>query len=229
MTTETTNKIRDNSHNLNLDFTQFACSHVSDQNWINSPVDGVSRMPLEREFAEHGHTTSFVIFSPDSYFPAHTHPMGEEIVVLEGVFSDEFGDYPAGTYLRNPPNSTHSPFTKHGCKLFVKLDQFNKNDTSRIVLPPHDRKWLQGHGNLKVLSLHEFETQHTALVFWPANEKFVEHQHLGGEEIVVLSGQFCDETGCYDKGAWLRNPHLSKHTPFVKQETLIFVKTGHLS
>jgi len=213
---------------LNLDFTEFAFSHVKDQQWITSPADGVSRMPLEKEFEESGHTSSFVIFAPESQFPRHKHPMGEEILVLEGVFSDEFGDYPAGTYLRNPPGSNHSPFTQTGCKLFVKLDQFDKHDTQHVVIRPEDRVWQPGHGNLRVVSLHEFETQHTALVHWPANEKFVKHQHWGGEEIVVLEGEFCDESGSYAQGSWMRSPHLSQHIPYVVQETLILVKTGHL-
>ena len=212
-----------------MDPTQFACSLAEDQVWVSSPSDGVSRMPLEKEFEERGHTTSFVIFEPGASFPKHIHAMGEELFVLEGVFSDENGDYPEGTYLRNPPGSSHSPFTKKGCKLFVKLEQFDERDSKQVVIRPADRDWRQGHGNLRVLSLHEFETQHTALVHWPANEHFIAHQHWGGEEIVVISGEFCDEHGRYAQGSWLRSPHLSQHTPFVKVETLILVKTGHLS
>jgi len=214
---------------LNLNLSQFACSHAENQRWVKSPADGVSRMPLEKEFEESGHTSSFVIFSPGSSFPQHTHFQGEEIFVLEGVFSDEFGDYPAGTYLRNPPGSSHSPFTNEGCKLFVKLEQFDERDIKQVIVRPEDRVWQQGHGNLRVLSLHEFETQHTALVHWPAKEKFVPHQHWGGEEIVVLNGEFCDETGHYAQGSWIRNPHLSQHTPYVEMETLILVKTGHIA
>ena len=58
---------------------------------------------------------------------------------------------------------------------------------------------------------------------------FNPHQHSGGEEILVLEGVFHDEFGQYPKGSWIRTPHLSKHTPFTKEEgALIFVKTGHL-
>ena len=213
---------------LNLDFSLAVCSHLADQQWVTSPADGVSRMPLEKEFEESGHTTSFVIFAPGSSFPQHNHLLGEEIFVMEGVFSDEFGNYPEGTYIRNPPGSKHTPFTHDGCKIFVKLDQFDSRDLKKVVIRPEDREWQQGHGNLRVLSLHEFEGQHTALVHWPENEKFIHHQHWGGEEIVVLKGEFCDETGNYAQGSWMRSPHLSQHTPFVKQETLILVKTGHL-
>jgi len=213
---------------LNMDFTKTVKVLVNEQQWVKSPADGVERMPLEKEAEESGHTTSLVRFAPNSFFPPHAHPLGEEIYVLEGVFSDENGDYPAGTYLRNPPNSAHSPFTKEGCTIFVKLDQFNSDDTDSVVMQPEQQQWLPGHGNLKVLPLHEFETQHTALVHWPESEKFTSHQHWGGEEIFVIKGEFCDEHGRYPAGSWLRSPHLSQHTPFVEIETLILVKTGHL-
>lgn len=213
---------------LNMDFSKSVHVLSSQHQWVESPADGVFRMPLEKQAEESGHTTSLVRFVPGSSFPPHAHPQGEEIFVLDGVFSDENGDYSAGTYLRNPPNSTHTPFTRSGCTLFVKLDQFHSDDTLAVVIRPEDRQWHPGHGNLRVAPLHDFETQHTALVHWPANEKFKPHQHWGGEEILVIEGEFCDEHGCYNARSWIRSPHLSQHTPFVEKETLILVKTGHL-
>ena len=214
--------------NLNMDFNQAVCLLPEDQEWVTSPVDGVSRVHLERIAEESGHVTSFVKFEPDSYFPQHSHPNGEEILVLEGVFSDENGNYPEGTYIRNPPGSKHKPFTKEGCKLFVKLDQFQSGDTKHVVIRPEDQRWSDGIGNLKVLPLHIFNTESTALVAWPENEVFQPHTHFGGEEIVVISGKFIDEHGEYPEGTWLRSPHMSKHFPRVEEETLIYVKVGFL-
>jgi len=213
---------------LNMDFTQAVCLRPDDQEWVTSPADGVSRAHLERVAEESGHVTSFVKFEPGSYFPPHTHPDGEEIFVLSGVFSDENGDYPAGTYIRNPPGSFHEPFTKEGCKLFVKLEQFQSDDTEHVVIRPEDQQWCDGIGGLKVLSLHMFNTESTALVAWPKDEVFQPHTHMGGEEIVVISGKFIDEHGEYPAGTWLRSPHMSKHFPRVEEETLIYVKVGHL-
>jgi len=200
----------------------------SAQAWVSSPSDGVSRVHLERVAPESGHTTSLVTFAPGSSFQQHRHPLGEEIFVLKGTFSDEFGDYPMGSYIRNPPGSKHSPFSHDGCTLFVKLEQFHPDDTAHVVVRPANHQWQHGIGNLLVLSLHEFQAQHTALVYWPANEKFQLHQHRGGEEILVISGEFIDEHGHYPAGTWIRSPHLSKHFPYVEEETLILVKTGHL-
>ena len=63
---------------------------------------------------------------------------------------------------------------------------------------------------------------------WPAGERFIPHRHWGGEEIFVLTGEFIDEHARYPAGTWMRSPHLSAHCPYVEQETIIFVKTGHL-
>jgi anti-sigma factor ChrR (cupin superfamily) len=214
---------------LNMNFSQPVCIRPDDQLWTKSPADGVSRIHLEREAEESGHTTSFVRFEPGSFFPLHKHQQGEEIYVLEGVFSDENGDYPAGSYIRNPPGSYHKPFSKDGCTLFVKLDQFQAGDNKQVVIRPADQHWQAGIGNLKVLSLHTHETESTALVFWPENEVFQPHTHWGGEEIIVIKGKFTDEFGKYPAGSWIRSPHMSKHFPRVEQETLILVKVGHLN
>jgi anti-sigma factor ChrR (cupin superfamily) len=216
------------SNRLNMDFDKAVVVTPQDQQWLNSPAEGVSRVHLERVAAESGHTTSLVTFEPGARFPQHSHPLGEELFVLSGTFSDEFGDYPMGSYIRNPPGSQHSPFTRDGCKLFVKLDQFLPEDTARVVVRPEDHHWQNGIGNLVVLSLHEFQAQHTALVYWPENERFQPHRHWGGEEIYVISGEFIDEHGRYPAGSWIRSPHLSTHFPYVEEETLILVKTGHL-
>ena len=217
-----------NSIVLNMDLSKTVCLTPDDQQWSRSPADGVSRIPLEREAEESGHTTSFVRFEPGSFFPAHQHLQGEEIYVLDGVFSDEHGDYPAGTYIRNPPGSRHTPFTRQGCTLFVKLDQFQKGDQEHVVIRPDEQTWRPGIGKLKVSSLHVFNTESTALVWWPENEVFQPHTHYGGEEILVIKGKFIDEHGEYPAGSWIRSPHMSKHFPYVKQETLILVKVGHL-
>ncbi|MGR5133455.1 cupin domain-containing protein [Vibrio alfacsensis] len=213
---------------LNMDFSQRIVINTEQQEWISSPAPGVWRKPLEREAKESGHTTSIVKYEANSAFATHPHPLGEEILVLEGVFSDENGDYPAGTYLRNPPGSHHAPFSKEGCVILVKLNQFSPSDLSPVCIDTTTATWLPGIGNLNVLPLHDFEHEHVALVKWPKGERFQPHRHFGGEEILVLSGAFKDEFGTYPKHTWLRSPHMSEHFPFVEEETIIWVKTGHL-
>ena len=214
--------------NYNMNFNESLMINTNELDWIESPSKKVSRKPLEREAAESGHVTSVVKYEAGASFPSHPHPQGEEIFVLAGTFSDEFGDYPAGTYLRNPAGTQHAPFSKDGCILFVKLNQFADGDSQSIRINTNEQNWLAGHGNLKVMPLHSYGTEGVALVKWPKGEKFIPHTHFGGEEIFVLSGKFQDEYGEYPANTWIRNKHLSKHHPFVSEETIILVKTGHL-
>ncbi|RUO48016.1 cupin domain-containing protein [Pseudidiomarina donghaiensis] len=213
---------------LHMDFSEKVVVRAASKDWQASPAVGVERKLLEREEAERGRATSIVRYAAGAKFNTHEHPLGEEILVLEGVFSDENGDYPAGTYIRNPPGSSHAPFSRDGCVLFVKLHQFATVDRQVVRIDTKTTPWLQGQGGLQVMPLHSFETEHCALVKWPAGEVFKPHRHFGGEEILVLSGEFIDEHGRYPPGTWLRSPHASKHTPYVEQETIIYVKTGHL-
>jgi len=174
--------------------------------------------------------TSIVCYAPNSKFTEHMHDGGEEILVLEGVFSDEHGDYPKGTYLRNPPGSSHSPHSIEGCTLFVKLRQFHSDDISIIRTNTTVATWYPGLvPGLSVMPLHEFDGVGTALVRWAPNTIFNPHVHPGGEEIYVLNGVFHDEHGSYPAGTWIRSPRYSKHAPFTKSEgSIIYVKTGHL-
>jgi anti-sigma factor ChrR (cupin superfamily) len=213
---------------LNMDFSKRVSVETNAETWLASPAKGVWRKPLAREDAERGHATSIVKYEPGAKFSLHGHPKGEEIFVLDGVFSDESGDYPAGTYFRNPEGYSHAPYSKEGCVLYVKLHQFQKDDQKKVSIDTNTTSWQQGIGGLEVMPLHEHKGESVALVKWPAGEKFQPHTHFGGEEILVLSGEFIDEHGRYPAGSWIRSPHMSQHCPFVEQETVILVKVGHL-
>jgi anti-sigma factor ChrR (cupin superfamily) len=211
-----------------MDFNQRVVINTAQRDWVASPMPGVMRKPLAREDAERGHATSIVRYESGARFSAHDHPLGEEILVLEGVFSDETGDYPAGTYFRNPQGFRHAPFSNEGCVLLVKLHQFQADDTQHVVIDTHREPFRTGTGNLQVLPLHQHGGEQVALVRWPAGERFQPHTHFGGEEIYVISGELQDEHGTYPEGTWIRSPHMSQHLPFAETETLIWVKVGHL-
>lgn len=221
---------RHNNMNINTDFSRRVVIDTHQATWQPSPVPDVERKPLERNGGEVARASSIVRYAPGSFFTPHTHDAGEEIFVLEGTFSDEHGDYSVGTYLRNPPNSTHAPHSVQGCTLFVKLRQFHPRDTATLRIDTNIAKWYPGLvPGLAVMPLHEFEGVGTALVRWAPNTVFNPHIHPGGEEIFVLEGVFHDEHGSYTAGTWIRSPRYSKHAPFTKKEgALIYVKTGHL-
>ncbi|WP_112481131.1 cupin domain-containing protein [Vibrio variabilis] len=216
---------------INANFDQRVVIRPTDYQWVDSPMPGISRMRLDRIGDEVGRVTSIVHYEPNSAFSPHTHSGGEEFYVLEGTFSDEHGDYPAGSYVRNPIGSAHTPkIGSDGATIFVKLHQFDEQDQAQFCINTLKQSWYRGLvDGLTVMPLHEFEAEHVALVKWAPNTQFNAHQHWGGEEILVLEGTFYDEHGEYPKGTWIRSPHLSKHTPFTKEDgALIYVKTGHL-
>lgn len=197
--------------------------------WTPSPMEGVERRLLDRIGAELARATSIVRYAPGSCFEPHRHGGGEEILVLEGVFSDERGDYQAGTYLRNPVGSSHAPFSRSGCTILVKLQQMHPADQQRLVLDTTSSTWVPGLvQGLEVMPLHAFGSEHVALVRWAPGTVFQPHGHPGGEEILVLEGVFQDEHGAYPPGTWLRNPPGSGHRPWSAAGCTIWVKTGHL-
>ncbi|NJK34657.1 MAG: cupin [Oscillatoriales cyanobacterium SM2_2_1] len=215
-------KIRNN-------FAERVVVNTEELPWLDSPLAGVQRRLLDRIGGEVARATSIVRYAPGSHFSEHIHGGGEEFLVLSGTFSDEYGDYPVGTYVRNPPTSHHSPHSREGCTIFVKLWQMEPEDTTRVVIRDEPGNWMPGLvEGLAVLPLHTFGTEHVALVQWAPGTKFPAHRHVGGEEILVLSGTFADERGCYPAGTWLRNPPHSVHSPFSEEGCLIWVKTGHL-
>jgi anti-sigma factor ChrR (cupin superfamily) len=215
---------------LNHDFSQGVVLHTADLPWLASPMAGVERRMLDRIGGEVARATSIVRYAPDSRFSRHVHGGGEEYLVLEGVFSDEHGHNPPGTYVRNPPGSGHSPYSEGGCTIFVKLWQFAATDTQPVRIDTRAADWRPGLvEGLSVLSLHEHDGVSTALVRWAPHTRFHPHHHPGGEEILVLEGSLHDEEGDYPALTWLRNPRGSVHTPWAGPEgALIYVKVGHI-
>lgn len=214
---------------LHADLSQRALLDTSSLPWTASPMAGVERRMLDRRGDEVARATSIVRYVPGSWFERHSHGGGEESLVLEGTFSDEQGNYPAGTYLRNPGGSSHAPFSEEGCMLLVKLHQMHPADQQRQVIDTNKAAWLPGLvSGLEVLPLHAFGSEHVALVRWAPGTVFQPHGHPGGEEIFVLDGVFQDEHGTYPTGSWLRNPPGSVHRPWSEKGCTIWVKTGHL-
>jgi anti-sigma factor ChrR (cupin superfamily) len=217
---------------LNSDFSKQVVIRPDDYKWVASPQKGVDRMMLDRIGDEVAEATTIVRYAPNSSFSSHSHDGGEEFFVLDGVFEDENGKYPKGSYVRNPVGTKHTPkIGNDGATIFVKLHQFAKGDNDKVVKNTNKEQWHQGLvDGLKVMSLHSFEGENVALVKWAPGTQFSPHKHWGGEEIFVIEGTFHDEYGSYKAGSWIRSAHLSKHTPYTKEDgALIYVKTGHLA
>jgi anti-sigma factor ChrR (cupin superfamily) len=214
--------------NLHSDYSARVVLNHNGLPWMASPEAGVKRRLLDRCGDEVARATSVVRYEPGAVFPKHSHARGEEIFVLEGTFSDETGDYRAGTYIMNPPGSHHTPFSKEGCTLFVKLQHLGSDQVHQEVVDTNTEPWLQGMvPGLNVMPLMR-QGSGSTLVRWAPQTYFNAHRHFGGEEIFVIKGVFEDEHGRYSEGSWIRSPHMSLHKPFSREGCTIFVKTGHL-
>ena len=195
-----------------------------------SPGGHVLRKRLHRVGpAEAGQVTSIVQYQPGAQFPAHDHPEGEEILVLDGIFSDEHGDWPAGTYLLNPEGFRHSPFSKDGCLLFVKLRQFPGRDRQHIALQTRDEAWrpsVRKTVSWKKLYAQEPYTDFMRLERWDSPQEMGQLNFPQGAELLVLEGGFADGQGHYPVHAWLRIPAGGTLTPVSDAPCEVYIKEG---
>lgn len=184
---------------------------------------------LERDGEEVARATSIVRYARNSSFAPHRHALGEEFLVLEGVFSDETGDFGRGMYVRNPPASKHAPSSVEGCLIFVKLRQMHPDDTARIRIDIRDRAlWVQGRQAEMTLPLYRGFNEEVRMCRWSTGAEFPEETFSGGAEYYVLTGSFRDENGTYGQGFWLRLPVHSQQHIEVLEDTVVYRKSGHL-
>ena len=205
---------------INADFSRRVVLETGSLPWIASPQPGVERRMLDRIGGEVARATSIVRYAPQSRFTPHAHELGEEFLVLEGVFSDEAGDYPAGTYVRNPPGSRHAPFTGPGCTILVKLRQMGTNPVPRVVVGTAE---FQHRPAAAVARLPLFEKPGEEIVSLVslAPGAGLPATGDGGEEILVLDGVIEDGLGRHRKGTWIRNP-IGARRPLASPEGALF-------
>jgi ChrR Cupin-like domain len=217
--------------NLNADFGTRAAVHAGRLGWTPSPIPGVDRRMLDRIGAEVGRATSIVRYAPSSRFSSHAHGGGEEFLVLDGVFQDEHGDYPTGTYVRNPPMSRHTPGSGPGCTIFVKLWQFDLDDrvqvrTETAALPFAP---ASGRPGVEVGLLFENSQERVCLERW-APGAGIELKVPGGIELLVLDGGFEEGGETFTRQSWLRLPAGAiLRATAGPQGCRAWVKSGHLA
>ncbi|WP_245931972.1 cupin domain-containing protein [Marinomonas aquiplantarum] len=209
---------------LNMDFAQTVVIDTNQEEWIGSPMTGVFRKPLAREEAERGHATSIVQYQPKSVFRPHPHPLGEEILVLSGVFSDESGDFKAGSYFRNPPGTSHAPHSDEGCLLFVKLHQFHPSDLNQVSLDASSI-WYQQDSS--ILPLYQYGEERVYLIRMSGENTLATLALSKAVEVFVISGQASYGEHTLSTGVWFREPSFSPMDWRVDGECFIWLKTGH--
>jgi hypothetical protein len=216
---------------LNADFSQRAAVHAARLAWVASPMAGVDRRMLDRIGDEVARATSIVRYAPNSHFSPHTHGGGEEFLVLDGVFEDEHGEFPAGCYIRNPPTSSHTPGSAPGCTIFVKLWQFDPADRTNVRIDTGGRPFQPdpARPGVEALPLYQDRRENVRLERWLPNAE-VELAVPGGLELLVLDGGFTDSGERFEPQSWLRLPCGATLRARVEaQGCRIWVKTGHLA
>lgn len=216
---------------LNSDFGLRVAVHAGRMPWTPSPVPGVERRMLERIGDEVARATSLVRYAPRSRFPAHVHGGGEEILVLEGVFRDETGEFPAGSYVRNPPKSRHAPGSGSGCVIFVKLWQFDPQDHSplRIVAGEAADQAAKDHRTIRVRRLHHDAHEDVRIETWAPGTS-IERAVPGGAELFVIEGAFDEDVERFERWSWLRLPvGAVLRARACAEGARVWVKEGHLA
>lgn len=218
------------ARSLHGDLSIRACVDTNTMDWSASPSGTVWRKRAHRVGpAESGQVTSVVRYLPDAQFPPHDHPDGEEILVLEGVFSDEHGDWPAGTYLLNPEGFHHSPFSRDGCTLLVKLRQYPGFQRKQVQLQTRQQEWqatsVEGVSTKQLYQQQGF-SEHVRLECWAGRVALGQRHWPDGVEIFVISGAIQDQEGHYEKGCWLRLPPGAVHEPSSDQGCELYIKEG---
>jgi quercetin dioxygenase-like cupin family protein len=214
---------------INADFTQRAAVHAADLPWTPSPMPGVDRRMLDRLGDEVARATSIVRYAPGSAFSPHVHTGGEEFLVLDGVFSDEHGDFPAGSYIRNPPQSRHSPGSLPGCIIFVKLWQFDLADRTHVRIDTAKMRFLPKSDGIEVMPLFSDSHEDVVQERWERGTA-VDMTADGGAEILVLQGGFDEGGEAFGPQGWLRLPRGGRaHLVAGPDGALVWIKRGHLS
>ncbi len=217
--------------NLNADFDIRAAVHAGRLDWVPSPVAGVDRRMLDRVGAEVARATSIVRYAAASRFSPHTHGGGEEFFVLDGVFQDEYGDFPAGSYIRNPPTTRHTPGSAAGCTIFVKLWQFDPEDRTQVRLGPGAAGYLPAASGTGVAVRSLFADKHE----WVSLERWapgttIDRPAPGGLEVLVLDGALVESNELFITQSWLRLPAGARLLAIAGDEGChVWVKEGHLA
>ena len=198
--------------------------------WTPSSAPGVERIMLDRIGDEVARATSIVRYAPESSFAPHTHDAGEEFFVLEGIFQDEHGDYPAGTYVRNPPGTRHTPGSAPGCTIFVKLRQFMPGDQKSVALDTRSLRPAAAASSHDISKTHLFRNDHeeVRIEAWRPGAR-LDANPVGGLEVLCLEGRFHEGGEAFDAHSWLRLPvNVPLNATAGPDGCRVWIKEGHL-
>ncbi|WP_406819654.1 cupin domain-containing protein [Pseudomonas sp. KnCO4] len=214
---------------VNADFSQPALVAVENYQWVASPQAGVERVMLDRRGGEKARATSIVRYAPQSFFPEHPHPGGEEILVLSGTFSEGDENFPAGYYLRNPPGSSHQPSSLEGATIFVKLWQMKPDEKDSVRIDTRDLSNWQYLEGRRTCRLFENDSEQVCLEALLPGEAIQFPQGVSAE-FLVIAGCVESSEQSLKSGSWMRLPQgLNPGFTAGREGATVYLKTGHLN
>lgn len=188
-------------------------------------------------------------------FPKHTHIGGEEFLVLEGTFHDQYGSFPTGSYVRNPIGTEHAPWVEDdGCTIMVKLLQMDDPTSAALQLDtPLHIQWETAkteigqsveYGTVAQIYTND-RTGEIVEICWidPNSMLPADIKCIGGEELFLISGslELVDQSNgtneTYHKWGWMRFPPKTTEETWPERQPLVagatgavvYRKTGHLT
>jgi anti-sigma factor ChrR (cupin superfamily) len=211
---------------INADFSRPALVTPDQHQWVPSPQQGVDRIMLDRIGEEKARATSIVRYAPNSNFPVHSHPGGEEVLVLSGTFSEGDTHYPAGWYLRNPPGSSHQPGSAEGTVIFVKLWQMLPSQTRSVRIDTGQASAWQRSGDREICPLYNDDHETVSLQRLASGQALF-CAAVPGAELLLLAGSLVQNGQAYPNGSWLRLPP-GNHADILAgpDGATVYLKTG---
>ncbi len=214
---------------INADFDALIAIAGEEMAWTPSPMAGVERKMLDRVGGEVARATSIVRYAAGSSFSEHEHGGGEEFLVLEGIFSDETGDFPKGRYVRNPIGTRHRPHSDPGCTIFVKLHQFDPDDREQKSVDIDTLAFAPtGEDSVEHAILHDHGSETVTIERWAPGAKIERGPLAGGAEILILDGGLNHIGQSYGPHSWLRIPDGGTLSASSASGCRLYMKSGHL-
>ncbi len=216
---------------INADCTNLVIVRPDEMVWENTGAEGVSKVVLERlNHTEFGRETVLLRLAPGTHLSPEVLKERIEIFVVEGTFSDGHGEYGPQTFVMNPPGTNYRAASASGCVLYVKHLRGFSDGAERIVTNLETAPWTPfGDRVAEVVHFYkEPDRDVTARVgrVYP-QAQIMEHDHPGGEEVLILDGVFSDQFGDGKPGTWLRYPIGLAHAPYSGPEgALIYIRDG---
>lgn len=222
---------------MNSDRSVLVHARPSSQPWV--PTSSTGTVLRRRVFrfggAESGRVTSIVRYQPHAQFPSHPHPQGEEIFVLEGVFSDWRGHHQKGTFLLNPEGFEHAPGSEQGCVLFVRLRQYAGEYRPQKAIDTDSMEWDR-EGRKEIIDDEFGDRQYLQRL--RKGERKEMNVKEEGAEIFVVEGTVDIEEGKGEKRVmrkwdWVRLPDEYKGETILlkggeEEESIVLVKENTL-